>query len=397
MNSTLADALVLTLPAAMTLRQWVRAGVLAREWPLYERLGADYGRILLVTYGNAEDLAFAAAWPESSECPSGRPPTIICNQTGADPDVYASRLPEIVSGTIDDCSSAVIKTCQMQGGEIAARIAERLRGTGRRTGLIGRGGYLWSRFVSKERGPDSSEAARAAACEELLCRSSDVVIGTTPRMIDDLAWRYAISPDRLHLVPNFVGVESEPTPSSDRETDRILYAGPLVRRKRVDVLIEAAASIRAEGRPGVVLEVIGEGPEEASLRSLARELQAPVDFRSSATRGEILDRMSRCSIYAQASELEGHPTTVLEAMATGAAVVVADSPGLAEVVQIGATGLRVPCDAEGFSHAIGQLLGDDDWRDALGFAASRFARETCSLERVVPLERRAHESSLRAA
>lgn len=397
MPATRADALILTLPTGVSLRQWVRAGMLAREWPLYERLRADYGRILLVTHGDSDDLAVAESWPAWTECPGSHPPQIICNQAGDTPETYLSRLPSLLAAAIPDCSRVVVKTCQMQGGEGAASIAEHLRGTGRRTGLIGRGGYLWSRFVSRERGPDSREAARAAACEERLCRTSDVIIGTTPRMIEDLAWRYGIPPSRLFVVPNFVGVASEPTPSGQRESNRILYAGPLVKRKRINVLIEAVASVRAEARPGVVLEVIGEGPEEASLRSLAEDLGAPVEFTSTATRRQVLDRMSRCSIYAQASELEGHPTTVLEAMATGAAVIVADSPGLAEVVQIGATGLRVPGVAEGFAHAIGQLLADDDWRDTLGFAASRFARDTCSLERVIPLERLAHDAALKAA
>lgn len=397
MSQFRADALVLVFTAGVSLRDWVHSGLLPREWPLYERLRREYSRILLVTHGGPDDLTIGAHWRELTEGVSENPPEVICNASSEDPVAYAGHVPRLVAQRLGGAQTVVVKTNQMQGGDAAARIAQYLRAQGFQTGLIGRGGYLWSRFVASEHGPHSTRAADAAATEGELCRASDVIVGTTQRMLDDLAWRYSLDPQRLHLVPNYVLASSDPVPARDRNPHRLLYAGQLVQRKRVDVLIEAVAAVKASGNQDVVLEIVGEGPDEASLRALAERLDAPVEFCNRVSHGELVLRMSRCAIYVQASELEGHPKTVLEAMATGAAVVVADSPGLAEVVQIGATGLRVACDGASFAHAITQLLSDEDWRDTLGFAASRSARQSYALDHVIELERKAHDAAMARA
>lgn len=397
MSQYLADALVVVFTAGVSLRDWVASGLLPREWPLYERLRPEYSRIILVTHGGPDDLTVGQYWKELTEGVSSNPPEVICNASNEDPVVYTGLLPRLVAERLGGAQSVVVKTNQMQGGDVAARITQHLRTQGFIAGLIARGGYLWSRFVASEHGAHSTQAADAAATEGELCRASDVIIGTTQQMLDDLAWRYSLDPARMHLVPNYVLATHEPVPAAAREPGRVLYAGQLVHRKRVDVLIEAIAQVKAGGQENAVLEIIGDGPEEKNLKELAARLNAPVEFRNRISHGELIARMSRCSIYAQASELEGHPKTVLEAMATGAAVIVADSPGLAEVVQIGATGLRVASDAASFAHAIGQLLNDEDWRDNLGFAAARTARQSYALENVIDLERRAHEAAIARA
>jgi SAM-dependent methyltransferase len=85
---------------------------------------------------------------------------------------------------------------------------------------------------------------------------------------------------------------------------------------------------------------------------------------------------------------------VLEAMASGAAVVVANSPGLGRVVQHGLTGLVMPPEPEAFSRAFGGLMHDAAWRDALGTAARQSVSEQFGLERVLDLEIQAHRAAL---
>lgn len=47
----IADAFIATLCAGASLGVWRACGILEREWTLYERLSARYGRIVLVTEG----------------------------------------------------------------------------------------------------------------------------------------------------------------------------------------------------------------------------------------------------------------------------------------------------------------------------------------------------------
>lgn len=387
-SGILADALVVVFTPGMSLRAWEAAGLLEREWAIYERLASSYGRLVLVTFGGRDEAALAATLNPRVG--------LVCNDSGLDEARYAGTLAERVAGLLKSSQSVVVKTNQLPSGPSAVRIAGGLREAEpeRRVALVARGGYLHSRFVAYERGPQSPEAARAAAEEQELCAAADVVVGTTREMLEDLSWRYAVDPAALRLVPNYVLTDRDPALGEERQNGVVLYSGQLTRRKRVDLLIRAVAGLPESLKAGVTLRIIGRGPEESRLKALGAELAVRCDFQPRIPHRELLEQMSSCTIYAQASELEGHPKTVLEAMAAGAPVIVADSTGLGVVVQNGVTGLRVSPDTETFANAIGALLADPEWRRMLGSAAARAVRDACGIDRVVGLELGAHGLAL---
>lgn len=384
----LAEALVVVFTPGMSLRAWESAGLLEREWALYERLGTRYGRVVLVTFGGRDEAALASTLSPRVD--------LVCNDSGLEDAAYPATLGPRVTSLLETSATVVVKTNQLPSGPAAVCIVDSLRESDprRRVALVARGGYLHSRFVAYEKGPQSPEAAQAAAEEQELCSAADVLVGTTREMLEDLSWRYAVDPAALALVPNFVLTDHEPVLSDEREQGLILYSGQLTRRKRVDVLISAMAGLPEALRSGVTLRIIGRGPDEGRLKRQADELGVRCEFLTRIPHRELLEQMSRCTIYAQASELEGHPKTVLEAMAAGAPVIVADTNGLGVVVHNGVTGLRVTPDAETFTNAIGALLADPDWRRMLGIAAARSVRETCGIDRVVGLEVAAHGLAL---
>lgn len=389
-ESKIADSLVLAFTAGVSLRGWEQSGMLEREWALYRELIPHYRRIVLVTYGDDTDRAVLDRVLKNDIERAGV--RLICNHEGADLRTFARSAPARVVELLRDCSTVVVKTNQMMGGEVAVEVTEALRAAGKMVGLIARGGYLWSRFVTYEHGPHSEAAQDASARERQLCTAADMVVGTTDDMVDDLAWRYALNPGQTRVIPNYVLADGMVVPSDGREKSTVLYAGQLVARKRVDVLIEAVAS--EELRDRVKLKIVGEGREEPRLRELARKLGAPAEFCARVPHRELLTLMESCTIYAQASELEGHPKTVLEAMAAGAPVLVASSPGLAEVIDHGSSGLRVPPTAEAFALAINDLLPDAEWRDLLGATAARVVRARFGLPTVLREEIEVHRVAL---
>jgi glycosyltransferase involved in cell wall biosynthesis len=390
---TLADALVLVFTRGVSLRTWVETGGVDRELALYERLLDVYPRIVLATYGGPDDAAILRA-----HTPAPERYRVVTNSAKLSLGAYADLLPSLVAEALGEARRIVVKTNQMQGGEVAVAITRRWIGSGRTAALIARGGYLWSRMAAYEHGPESPQARSAGATEAALCAAADVVIGTTPDMTHDLAWRYGLEPRRTILVPNYVVTpDTEPPDAAAREPGLILYAGQVIRRKRIDVLIDAVANLPDEIRSRVMLEVVGDGMELPALRERASASNAPVVFRERMAHHDLLRRMGECSIYAQASEMEGHPKTVLEALSAGAPTLVADSPGLASTVLHGVTGLRVHNSAGAFGQAIGELLADPDWRDMLGVGAARAARAAFSLDAIVPRELEAHERALAAA
>jgi len=387
MSQRIADNLILVFTAGVSLEQWRDSGLLTREWALYRAILADgwYDQLVLVTYGNAGDAKVLDSILTPEELVKVN---IVSNERSLGGREYAASLSERVRRIIAPGSTSVVKTNQMHGGDTGLTIAQDLKAAGHDCALIARGGYLWSRFVAHELGPSSRQAIQASLREGLLCREADIIVGTTGRMIEDLAWKHELDSARMMLVPNFVLVDHPISRVSSRTKGLLLYAGQLVARKRVDILVRAIAMIPKE--LGAMLHIIGSGPSQVGLEALAKDLDAPVKFSQRMAHEDLLAEMGRCSAYVQASDLEGHPKTVLEAMTTGAPVIVADTPGLGGVVRHGATGLKVLGEPASFAHAIETLLGDEDWRDVLGTTAAQVVRTECGLPKILELEREAH-------
>lgn len=142
----------------------------------------------------------------------------------------------------------------------------------------------------------------------------------------------------------------------------LVYAGRLLREKRVDVLLGAVA-ILAETRPGVLLTVFGDGPARAGLERRAAELgvAARVDFRGHvATNEEVWANLGRAQIAVQPSEREGFGLFPLEAMAAGLPVVYCASSesALPELVRDGVEGFVAEADPAALAGVLARLLDD---------------------------------------
>ncbi len=386
MSDRTADALVLVFTQGVSLKQWDRTGLLGRESLLYEPLASGFGTVVFVTDGDHSDIAIAEKLPFRA--------LVVCNEARLPEHEHHAALPGRVAGLLRGSKSAIVKTNQMVGGERAVAIAVALRGAGVRTGLIARGGYLHSRFVASQFGPESVEAIEAGASEGELCRAADAVVASTETMIDDLRWRYGLSVERTVVQPNFVADADPGYAEAEREPGEILYAGQLVRRKRVDILIDAMAYLPDVTRKGAFLTVIGDGEERENLQEQAKRLGVDVRFEGRIPHTELIERLKACAIYAQASELEGHPKTVLEAMGAGCAVVVADTPGQREVVEHGVNGLRIAPDPLVFARTFDVLLNDRELCIGLGMSAANCVSARFGLAQTIELERRIHKMAL---
>jgi len=385
----IADALVLTALDGLSLRRWRDWGMIERDWAIHATLGERYGRIVVVSYGDGRDHEVAEGLGSTVSC--------ICNEEGLKRAAFVAGVPARVAESLGGCSSVLVRTDQMAGGDAALGIARRLRGDGLRVGLVARGGYPRSRFAAWEFGAGSSQAAQAAAAEGRLCRNADVVVGTTRSMIDDLCWRHGIEADRTRLVPNYVLDSRAPVEASGREAGLILFAGRLEGQKRLELLIDAVGQLPADLRARVRLAIIGEGSRQSALRARAGRAGIDATFEGRLPHADLIERMERCAIYAQASGYEGHPKAVLEAMGTGAALLVADAPGLRDVVQDGVTGLVAPGEPEALARALERLLRDPDLRARLGGAASKHVRKKLALERIAELEADAQRRAMALA
>jgi glycosyltransferase involved in cell wall biosynthesis/SAM-dependent methyltransferase len=390
------DALILVFTEGVSLRDWERGGVLDREWALYSHagVGPQVGSIVLVTYGEppaADGGAGPISAPRDVEIGRQLGVTVVCNEGGESRQAFLAGVPRRVRDVVGGAARIIVKTNQFKEGEVALAIASELRGVGKTVGVIARGGYPWSRFEAREKGAASAAAMAASEREGRLVRGADVVIGTTPEMAEDLAWRYGVDRGRFEVVPNYILCRAW-DPQSRAGTAEVLFAGRLERQKRVDRLLEAMALVPAE--LGARLTVIGEGSEQADLKVQAARLGVDATFEPRMGHGELLERMARCAVYCQSSDFEGHPKTVLEALGAGAPVVVCDTPGLREAIKDARTGLVVAPEPGAIAEAIELLLRDRGLGHALGAAAAAWARQALALDRVVPLELATYATAL---
>jgi len=157
---------------------------------------------------------------------------------------------------------------------------------------------------------------------------------------------------------------------------RLLAVGRLVEKKGFRVLLEALAEIDPDTWH---LTIVGDGPERRDLEAAAANL--PVSFVGQLTR-EALTRADAGadvavfpSVRAASGDQDGLPVALLEAMASGCAVIVSDLPGLDEAVEPGVSGLSVPSgDVASLRAALATVIGDPALRAALGAGAAARAQ-----------------------
>ena len=173
-------------------------------------------------------------------------------------------------------------------------------------------------------------------------------------------------------------------PSAIPRGDFLLAVGALVPYKRYEVAIEAAK------RAGRRLVLVGRGPEEARLRTVA---PSSVDFVSGCAPEALRELYRTCAMYVQPGE-EDFGIAAVEALACGAPVVALGRGGVRDIVRDGENGalygLSGDEGAEGLAAAVGRAAaaGFDYTRlrdSALPFRPERFAeRFQAALKELLP-------------
>ncbi len=167
---------------------------------------------------------------------------------------------------------------------------------------------------------------------------------------------------------------------------KVLAVGRLVAKKGYPVLLESLAALERRGCP-VSCSVIGDGPDRTALQEMAGELDVAerLVLLGARTHQQIADSYTEAEVFVQASvvlpngDRDGTPNSLLEAMASGLAVVASDIAGIREAVPPGCGVLVPPGDPMALAGALERLAGSPELRLRLGRAARRHVKT--SLER----------------
>jgi glycogen synthase len=165
------------------------------------------------------------------------------------------------------------------------------------------------------------------------------LIGVSQYEVDLFSRVLDLPADRFVVIPNGSDLPLPEQPGFiDPEQLVLISIGRLERYKGHQRVI-AALPFLLEQFPNLHLLILGSGPYEADLRLLAEQLgvASQVEIRAipPGERARMAETMACASLVVLLSERESHPVAVIEALALGRPVLVADTSGLHELAQRG--------------------------------------------------------------
>jgi glycosyltransferase involved in cell wall biosynthesis len=189
-------------------------------------------------------------------------------------------------------------------------------------------------------------------------------------------------PEQYRVIPNGVELERFELPR-DPVPGRILMIGRLAAPKRPDLALRALAQVRRK-LPRAELHLVGDGPLQPRVERLRTELGLDRAVRFLGHRDDVPELLARAECVLLASDYEGCPLAVVEAMAAGVPVVATDAGGTGELVNSGRTGILTPRgDADALATGLEVLLTDPRRGQRLGTAGRRTAERDLSLSTMV--------------
>ena len=246
-------------------------------------------------------------------------------------------------------------------------------------------------FLGKWGGSEGGVAGLRQTKRLSFLRQFDALIAYSQRGADEYA-QLGFPHDKIFVAHNSVSpAPSSPLPSRPSSFDpstlpsvagqairpSILFVGRLQARKRVDLLLRACSQLESKPR----LIIVGDGPERASLESLAREIYPSAEFIGARHGAEL-------KAYFMEADLFVLPGTgglaVQEAMSYGLPVIVAQGDGTQDDLVRKENGWQIPPDDfDSLVLTIKDALSDVARLRKMGAESYRIVAEEINIENMV--------------
>ncbi len=210
--------------------------------------------------------------------------------------------------------------------------------------------------------------------------------------IRDTLVKGGVRPERIKVLLNAIDSSAFRRDPSRRDELRQHYGlqphevaigtiGRLELQKRLDMLLRSFAELRARHVKFRLL-IAGEGGRRGELEGLASALGQQDNVRFLGHVTDVKGLHHALDLFVQASDYEGTPNAVLEALAMETPVVATAAGGTAELFRHGEHGLVVSLgDQEGLTQSIEQAILDPDGSRTRARAARSHVEENLDLER----------------
>jgi glycosyltransferase involved in cell wall biosynthesis len=355
------------------LWDWERTGSLSREMAIYKDLAEAGWTIHLYTYDR----------------------TLKIPQIGFDAEIHP-QWPYIFPRQFSCCYQRLLpRRFSQLGKKTDIIITNQAHGSGPavpaarlwKSKLVARCGYVYGE-AAEALGLSGQGVKEKIRIERETFTRANLCMVPTNELKKWICDHYGIPPTAVLVLPNYVDTDwFRPDPSKEAAFD-IISVGRLSPTKRPQLLLEAFAGT------GIRIQMIGDGEMKPQLTGYASEKKMQVQFTSRVAHHELPALLNRARIYVNISKWEGHPKSMLEAMACGNACIGARSPGISNLLLDGQTGLLVEPQAGNLRDAVERLLHDAELRMKLSRNAREYALKNFSHDVIFPEYRIALEQLL---
>lgn len=186
-----------------------------------------------------------------------------------------------------------------------------------------------------------------------------------------LLGRYEVSAERASAAREALGI--------DAGIPVIVNFARQEPQKGQDLLLEAFAKV-LERHPDALLLIGGrEGTATPLLQATTARLGIEGSVRFLGVRDDVPELLAACTLFVSSARYEGFGGAVLEAMASGSAIVAFGIAPVAEV--LGGTGRLVPLgDTDAFADAVSEVIADPELRAQMGADAKAEAQRRFSAD-----------------
>lgn len=186
-----------------------------------------------------------------------------------------------------------------------------------------------------------------------------------------------INESKIDVIP--LGVDTTEFTFSERKpTNDLVAIGVLKERKGYDILLDALKPV-SEAFPDVHLHIFGKGPLRSELGARAEQngIADNVTFHGHVDQDVLREYLAESRAFVHPSRSESFSLVRLEAMATGAPVIVSDTSGAREMVRDDTDGYVVPVeDSTALAKAMKRVLGNFDHAKQMGQNVRNRVEET---------------------
>ena len=227
---------------------------------------------------------------------------------------------------------------------------------------------------------DEKKYFKIAKWIESTVKYADALIAVSEVLRKEILENYKVKKDKVYYIPNGVDLSLFKQDYNINKQKQVLYIGRFSLEKGIDLIPKIARKV-LENDDKVKFFVLATGNIPPSIELLKEKFdylinKYPKRFileRETKSREELAKIYNESTIYIQPSRYEAFGLTVLEAMASGTAVICSNKGGLPEVV--GNAGVIIPLNHKRFVREIIKLLENFRLRERYARRAMKRAEE----------------------